>query len=242
MLNDLPLIILARGGSKGVINKNLQKIGQDTLVEWSIKCAQQSQSCREIYLSSDSSQILDIAGNFDSVTPHMRSAKNSEDEASSVDALTEVIDFYDLAVRDQYICLLEPTFPFRSYSLIDKLYKLCLNTKADSGVVVRSIKRNPKNIFEKSDDGLLTRFIKDESINFSRRQEFENICRLSSGIYICKIKNILDGEIMKGVNVGLSDNSIFDINIDESQDLDYARYIFERYQDYDDFICSACIQ
>lgn len=241
MHSHLPVVILARGGSKGIPNKNLKKIGRYNLVEWSIKCAQYSKNCNEIYLSSDSSNILDIADNFDYVKAHLRSERNSNDKARSVDALREVINSFPGLGHHKYICLLEPTFPFRSHSLIDDLYDLCLASAADSGVVIKSLQRNPKNIYVKSETGILERYVKQPSMEFSRRQDFAHICRLSSGVYICKRENIFAGDIMRGINVGISDNSRFDINIDEEQDLDYARYIFGRYQGYEDFICSACL-
>ena len=54
-------IIPARGGSKGIPNKNIKLINGKPLVAWSIEQALNSQSIDEVYVSSDSKQILDIS-------------------------------------------------------------------------------------------------------------------------------------------------------------------------------------
>ena len=51
------VIICARGGSKGVKNKNLRKIGNLTLIEKSIKIAKKLKNIRQIIVSTDSDKI-----------------------------------------------------------------------------------------------------------------------------------------------------------------------------------------
>jgi len=53
-------LIPARGGSKGLLNKNLQKIGEESLVERIINKVIDSGIFNEIVLSSDSDEILKI--------------------------------------------------------------------------------------------------------------------------------------------------------------------------------------
>ena len=48
-------VIPARGGSKGIPHKNLQKIGRRTLVEWAFNTAQKYTFADRIIVSSDSS-------------------------------------------------------------------------------------------------------------------------------------------------------------------------------------------
>ena len=54
-------IILARGASKGIKNKNIIKINNKTLIYWSIKACLQTKSIDKIWVSSDSKKILAIA-------------------------------------------------------------------------------------------------------------------------------------------------------------------------------------
>ena len=52
------------GGSKGVKNKNLRKIGNLTLIEKSIKIAKKLKNIRQIIVSTDSDKITRIAKNL----------------------------------------------------------------------------------------------------------------------------------------------------------------------------------
>ena len=47
-------IILARGGSKGIKDKNIKKLGKLPLIAWTIKEALKSKKNLTVYLSTDS--------------------------------------------------------------------------------------------------------------------------------------------------------------------------------------------
>lgn len=51
-------IILARGGSKGIKNKNLVKIKNKPLIFWTIKDSLKSKKIKSTWVSSDSKKIL----------------------------------------------------------------------------------------------------------------------------------------------------------------------------------------
>ena len=53
-------VILARGGSKGIPNKNIKIFNGLPLVAWSVIQAKISKKISKIYLSSDSNKILNI--------------------------------------------------------------------------------------------------------------------------------------------------------------------------------------
>ena len=57
----LKSIILARGGSKGVIGKNIRKINGVPLLAYPIIQAQKSKHISEIYVSTDDDDIKKVA-------------------------------------------------------------------------------------------------------------------------------------------------------------------------------------
>ena len=54
-------IIPARGGSKGIKNKNLIKINGKPLIYWTIKSAKESKFLKNFYVSTDSIKIKKVA-------------------------------------------------------------------------------------------------------------------------------------------------------------------------------------
>jgi CMP-N,N'-diacetyllegionaminic acid synthase len=61
MNNIYHSIILARGGSKGIKDKNLKKINHKTLLFWSIEQSLKSKKIKKTWVSSDSEKILKYA-------------------------------------------------------------------------------------------------------------------------------------------------------------------------------------
>ena len=81
-------VILARSGSKRLPKKNLQKINGKTLIEHAIDCC--TNNSITTIVSSDSNEILDEIKSKN-VIIHKRSSLNSDDKASSEQALVEVL-------------------------------------------------------------------------------------------------------------------------------------------------------
>lgn len=65
-------IIPARGGSKGIPNKNITNLCGKPLIAYSILAAKASQYIDDIIVSTDSEQIADIATQYDASVPFLR--------------------------------------------------------------------------------------------------------------------------------------------------------------------------
>lgn len=106
-------IIPARGGSKGIPNKNLETIGSFTLVETAIKCAH-SAAISEVYVSSDDDVILDLANRAGAI-PIKRPAKIAGDEASSELAILHTLETmgHNYSTKDNIrVAFCQATSPF----------------------------------------------------------------------------------------------------------------------------------
>lgn len=84
-------VIIARGGSKRIPNKNIKDFLGKPIIFYPINIALKSNLFDGVYVSSDSKQIKDIASKFGAKTPFTRSSKNSNDLATTSDALLEFI-------------------------------------------------------------------------------------------------------------------------------------------------------
>lgn len=90
MKKELISVIPARGGSKGIKNKNLREVNGIPLIARTIIIAKQSKYINQVYVSSDSDQILQVAERYGALT-HKRSIAAASDNASTEDALIDFI-------------------------------------------------------------------------------------------------------------------------------------------------------
>ena len=116
-------IIPARGGSSRIKNKNLKKIGTDTLIRKSIKTCIDSRIFDQIIVTSDSKKIINESKDLALV--HERSEINSKGTSSSESAVKEVIDdLPDLFENQVLIYLVQCTSPFLNPKSLAESYKL----------------------------------------------------------------------------------------------------------------------
>lgn len=112
-------LILARGGSKRVKNKNMRLLGGHPLIGWTICAARCAMFIDRVVVSSDSKDILDEARLWYAETL-VRPPEMATDDASPYPAMLHALDSQE--ERFDYLCLLLPTSPFRTPTDID----LCL--------------------------------------------------------------------------------------------------------------------
>jgi len=119
-------LIPARKGSKGVKNKNIVKINNKYLIEYTLKHALKSKIIDEIYVSSNDKRIKKITEKFKKVNFLFRknSLSNSKTLLKKVilDFLNFINNDYDL--KKINLVLLQPTSPQRKAKDIDEAIKL----------------------------------------------------------------------------------------------------------------------
>ena len=126
-------IILARGGSKGIPNKNLIDFAGKPLVAWSVLQARASNSVHQVFVSSDSPSILGVAAAHGASTI-CRPVELSADTSSSESGLVHALD--DIAQRQGIVpgkvVFLQPTSPLREAADIDGAVAAFEEQRADS--------------------------------------------------------------------------------------------------------------
>ena len=87
-------IIPARGGSKRIPRKNIRPFAGRPIIEYPIAAAFAAGCFEEVMVSTDDAEIAEVAKRAGASVPFMRSAKNSNDHATTADALIEVMEKY----------------------------------------------------------------------------------------------------------------------------------------------------
>jgi|ERR1043165_2187618 N-acylneuraminate cytidylyltransferase len=132
MGNNKVAIITARGGSKRIPRKNIKPFLGHPIIKYSIDAALQSGCFDEVMVSTDDKEIADIALSLGAKVPFSRSAKTSDDYATTCDVLEEVILEYRKLGKDfDYLCCIYPTAPFVTGEKIKKGMQLLQERGAD---------------------------------------------------------------------------------------------------------------
>jgi len=125
MNNKNICIIPARGGSKRLPGKNIKLFLGRPVIYYSIVAAIESGLFDEIMVSTDSIQIAEVAKFFGAKVPFLRSAQNSNDFATTVNVIEEVLAQYEIAGSNfDNICCIYPCAPFITPGKISESYKL----------------------------------------------------------------------------------------------------------------------
>ena len=181
-------IIPARGGSKGVENKNIKPLAGRPLIYYSLDLANEIADERDICVSTDSKEIIQLVNNYGLKVPFKRPAALATDTAGTYEVLLHAINFYEgLGIEYDAIVLLQPTSPFRTkVDLMNAIesYKSSL----DMIVSVKKTKSNPYfTLFEENTDGFLQISKKG---SFQRRQDCPDVFEFNGAIYIINVKSL----------------------------------------------------
>lgn len=132
MDNNAICIITARGGSKRIPRKNIKEFCGKPIIAYSIGAALDSGIFNEVMVSTDDQEIADVARQYGAKVPFLRSAKNSDDYATTADVLAEVMAEYKKQGREfSVMCCVYPTAPFITAEKLQSAYKVFIDSKAE---------------------------------------------------------------------------------------------------------------
>ena len=225
MINNKKVLALipARGGSKGIKDKNIYPLCGKPLITYSIDCAKRSKYIDEITVSTDSEKIAEVAKEYGAYVPFLRPAELASDTAKSIDAVVHAIKWLeDHNEKFDILVLLQPTSPLRTVEDLDGALEKFVDNGEKSLVAVSLVSDNPILMRTINADGIMEKLLDLQST--VRRQDMKNYYRVNGSIYINKVSEI-------NIDTSLNDNEIpyivkpeNAIDIDEKKDLVLAEW------------------
>ncbi len=105
-------IIPARGGSKRIPRKNIKDFLGKPIIAYSIETALKSELFDEVMVSTDDDEIAAVALRYGAKVPFVRSTKNADDFATTIEVIQEVLKEYGrLEKKFDFACCIYPTAP-----------------------------------------------------------------------------------------------------------------------------------
>lgn len=173
-------LIPARSGSKGILNKNLYPVNTIPLIDFTISAALESSFIDEVYVSSDSKEILDHSKSIGAKT-HKREDKYAKDSSPAHDVVSEFIDIYSLQ-DESIIIYLQPTSPLRTKYDIDKCINLMLENNYFRVISICENEYLPHKSFVINEGGRVSSLFDEEYTNY-RRQDLPQTFYANGAIY-----------------------------------------------------------
>lgn len=221
-INNLKVfgLIPARGGSKGIKNKNMFSINGKPLIDFTIEASLNSKYIDTTYLSSDSEEILNYGKEKD-ISILKRPSKYASDDSTATQV---VFHFYDFLIsegkisveEDFYLSYLQPTSPLRNAEILDKSFKLLEGYPDDSIISLVENVHTPYKSFYLDENGLVKSLF-DQSLTNQNRQNLKKTFRANGAIYTFLISKFLS-------NNGFPSNESKPFIMKSSESLDIDSY------------------
>lgn len=221
-MNKIVAFIPARGGSKGLPNKNIKEFAGKPLIAHSIEYALHSNLIDSVVVSTDDKNISQISKTF---AAHVinRPSKFATDTATT----ESVINHYlaSLSNKPEIIILLQPTSPLRPKDSLDKAIKKYKEGNYDT---LLSISPTHRFFWKIKENGVP--FPEYDYTNRPRRQDIvrKNINFVENGsLYIFSTKHFLKTNNRLGGKIGYVEwPEEYSVEIDSLLDFQFLEKLF----------------
>lgn len=208
-------VIPARGGSKGVPQKNIRNLCGMPLIGYTIRVALKSRLIDRVLVSTESEEVAEVSRSLGAEVPFLRPEALARDDSLIGDAVFFTVD----KLREEnffpnVVVTLYPTHPFRTVGLVDELIEKNLQGYSPVSTVKRIVHTN-LSAFSRTESGELRPLVR------KNMQEREEECFYRNyALYVGANNTYVDKPYIKVV-----DNPISLIDIDTVEDFRLAEHI-----------------
>jgi N-acylneuraminate cytidylyltransferase len=216
-------ILLARGGSKGIPKKNIIDFNGQPLISYSILQALKSKYITNVYVSSDSDEILKVSESYGALSIK-RPDSISDDTSSSEDALKHALGVVGSDDLFETVIFMQVTSPLRTTQDIDNAIETLLTNDYDS--VFSACKLEDFLIWENK-NGILN------SVNYDykkrvRRQDSNPQFVENGSIYVFRKNILINNNNRLGGRIGISLMESWKMfEIDSYEDLELCKLLYK---------------
>jgi pseudaminic acid cytidylyltransferase len=200
-------IIPARGGSKRIPNKNIKDFFGKPIISYAIEAAMKSGLYDEVMVSTDSDEIASVALKYGAKVPFIRSTENSNDFATTVDVLCEVLEWYEKQnIKFQYATCIYACAPFVNSKVLQDSFEILIKKNCDCVFPILAYSHPIQRALKLSETAKITAF--DDSNSNARTQDLDKAFHDAGMFYTFDVDKLF-------VNKSLRTLNTFAIEIDE---------------------------
>lgn len=222
-------VVPARGGSKGIPDKNLRPVAGRPLLAYTAEAARASRRLSRVIVSTDAPAIAAAAQAMGLEVPFMRPAQLAGDATPMLPVLQHAVaEMSARGFRADVVVLLQPTSPLRRAAHIDQAVDLLASTGADSVVTVVEVPHqfNPVSVM-RLENGRLVPFLSGPAL--LRRQDKPRVFARNGPAVLAVRVSVLERGSLYGDDVRpLMMAPEESVDVDTPADLDFVEFLLAR--------------
>ncbi len=224
-------VVPARGGSKGVLRKNLREVGGRSLIGWAAQTIAALPWVDHAVLSTDDDEMIEEGRRQGLDVPFKRPDEFATDMASSIDmwrhAWLESENHFGL--RFDISILLQPTSPLRRADDVTRTVDAMVAGDHKAAATVSPLPGHftPQKCLTVDDKGIIN-FYLDDGADYANRQTIPDYYHRNGVCYAVTRETLVDdGHIVEDDCVAVPVEG-FVVNIDEPFELELAEFMLAR--------------
>jgi len=223
--------IFARGGSKGVPNKNLRQVGGMSLIERSVLQALEIKGISRVFCSTDSELIAQEAQKFGAEVPWLRPAELAQDSSKEWDSWVHLVKWlHSNETYPEYLVTVPCVAPLRTVDDLNKCVELATTSGADVVMAVADSYKNPWfNMVTVDPINAQARLVNEPPQRINNRQEAPIVYDVSTVTFILKCSFLLSAtSIYDGDTRAIILPKGHCVDIDTEDDISYAEFLLAK--------------
>jgi CMP-N,N'-diacetyllegionaminic acid synthase len=232
-MEEILITICARGGSKGILGKNIKNIAGKPLMAYTLSTAFAfaAKHGATLALSTDDAQIKAVAASLGLQTNYERPAYLATDSAGKIDTIKDLVFYEEKKANKQYdfVLDLDVTSPLRTLADLEVAFLNFKNSTALTLFSVNPAGRNPYfNMVEENANGFYRLIKTNPDGSVMTRQSAPKVYDLNASFYWYR-RSFFDTELKSPI----TDQSIIYemphlcFDLDHPIDFDFMEYLLE---------------
>lgn len=229
-------IIPARGGSKGLKDKNILELNGKPLIGYTIEAVLNAKLLNKVVVSTDSDKIANLAKSMYGIEVVKRPSEFARDDSPIEEALLHAVEYLEREkeFKADIVVWMQPNVPIRKDGIVDAVVKELINSDADSCVTCYEAHQIPEVMKVMDKKGRLVPVFKD--VSGIRRQEFPKRYLLDGSVTALRVENLFKSRGIRKAHVYLGkeiipviqENKMYSLEIDMPEDVLLAKYYMKQ--------------
>jgi CMP-N-acetylneuraminic acid synthetase len=219
-------VVPARGGSKGILRKNVALVAGRPLLAYTADAVRASRRLTRTVVSTDDEAIAEAAGALDLEVPFLRPVDLAADDTPMLPVLQHAArEMAGRGFAADAVVLLQPTSPLRHATHIDEAIERLESTGADSVVSVIEVPHQFSPVSVMRMDGDRLRPYIDGPL-VTRRQDKPRVFARNGPAVLAVRTRVLEGGSLYGNDCRpLVMTAAESLDVDDPEDLALAEYL-----------------